>query len=55
MHDILSKDWSFVFRVGRCRGILTADLLSEIDEIILVESKPFIAGAPLFVIFVNYY
>jgi hypothetical protein len=44
MHDILSKTWSLEFREGKCRAILAADFLSEIDEIILVESRPFIVG-----------
>jgi hypothetical protein len=56
MHVILSKLKSLVFREGKCRTILAADFLSAIDEIILVEIKPFIVGTRFFSLFlVNYY
>lgn len=51
MHVILSKLKSFVIREGKWRTILAADFLSAIDEIILVEIKPFILGTLFFVIF----
>ena len=48
MNAIFSKLNSFELRDGKCRTILVADFLLEIDEMVFVESRPFIVGYRFF-------
>jgi hypothetical protein len=44
MHDTFSKIRSLELREGKWRAILAADFLSEMEDMVLVESRPFMIG-----------
>lgn len=53
MYETFSKISSLELREGKWRAILAADFLSEMEDMVLVESRPFMIGWVFLVILVN--